>query len=59
MANMVVKIGIIGGTGLDNPDIMENRKEKIINTPYGSAEVVLGSIKSVECVSYSIIKLKH
>lgn len=56
---MVVKIGIIGGTGLDNPDIMENRKEKIINTPYGSAEVVLGSIKSVECVSYSIIRLKH
>lgn len=32
-----VKIGIIGGTGLDNPDIMEKRKEMIVSTPYGSA----------------------
>lgn len=46
-----VKIGIIGGTGLDNPDIMEHRKESIISTPYGSAEVVQGSIKGVACVS--------
>lgn len=47
-----VKIGIIGGTGLDNPDIIENRKENIISTIYGSAEVVLGTIGGVECVRY-------
>lgn len=34
-----VKIGVIGGTGLDNPDIIENRKEIIISTPYGSGSV--------------------
>lgn len=50
-----VKIGVIGGTGLDNPDIMENRKENIISTPYGSAEVVVGTISGVECVSHSIM----
>jgi 5'-methylthioadenosine phosphorylase len=46
-----VKIGIIGGTGLDNPDIIEKRKESIISTPYGSAEVVQGTISGVPCVS--------
>lgn len=45
-----VKIGIIGGTGLDNPDLIENRKVNIITTPYGSAEVVQGTINNVECV---------
>lgn len=46
-----VRIGIIGGTGLDNPDIIENRKENIVSTPYGIAEVVQGTISGVECVS--------
>lgn len=45
-----VKIGIIGGTGLDNPDIIEKRKETIISTPYGSVEVVQGAIQGVPCV---------
>lgn len=31
-----VKIGIIGGTGLDqDPEIIESRKEGIISTPFG------------------------
>jgi 5'-methylthioadenosine phosphorylase len=46
-----IRIGIIGGTGLDNPDIIENRKENVISTPYGIAEVVQGSVAGVECVS--------
>lgn len=29
------KIGIIGGTGLDDPDILEGRTEKYVDTPYG------------------------
>lgn len=38
-----VKIGIIGGTGLDNkPDLIENRKESIISTNYGSVEILEG-----------------
>lgn len=41
---------IFAGTGLDNPDIIESRKESIISTPYGSAEVVQGTISGVACV---------
>lgn len=33
---MQAKIGIIGGTGLYDSDLMENVKELTINTPYGS-----------------------
>ena len=33
----MVRIGIIGGSGLDNPDIMKDAKEKEVNTPYGKA----------------------
>ncbi len=29
-------IGIIGGSGLDNPDILENPKDLFVSTPYGS-----------------------
>ena len=33
---MQAKIGIIGGTGLYDPDLIENIKEVNIKTPYGS-----------------------
>lgn len=29
------QIGIIGGSGLDNPSLLENRMEKLVDTPYG------------------------
>lgn len=29
------QIGIIGGTGLDDPDILESRQEKYVDTPFG------------------------
>jgi 5'-methylthioadenosine phosphorylase len=47
-----VKIGIIGGTGLDNPDLLENRVEKYVDTPYGkpSDALIIGQIKGVDCV---------
>ncbi|XP_015283233.1 PREDICTED: S-methyl-5'-thioadenosine phosphorylase [Gekko japonicus] len=47
-----VKIGIIGGTGLDDPDILEGRTEKYVDTPYGkpSDALILGKIKNVDCV---------
>lgn len=48
----VLQIGIIGGSGLDNPEIIDNRVEKVVNTPYGNPSDVLieGTIKGVECV---------
>ncbi|KAI8509272.1 hypothetical protein Bbelb_131200 [Branchiostoma belcheri] len=47
-----VKIGIIGGSGLDNPDILDNRREKHVDTPYGkpSDALILGDVAGVECV---------
>ncbi|XP_013398545.2 S-methyl-5'-thioadenosine phosphorylase-like, partial [Lingula anatina] len=56
-----VKIGIIGGSGLDNPDILEGRTEKSVNTPFGKPSDVLveGKIKGVECVLLARHGRKH
>ncbi|XP_058421883.1 S-methyl-5'-thioadenosine phosphorylase isoform X2 [Diceros bicornis minor] len=47
-----VKIGIIGGTGLDDPEILEGRTEKYVDTPFGkpSDALILGKIKNVDCI---------
>lgn len=47
-----VKIGIIGGSGFDDPDILKNRKEKKVCTPFGkpSDVLILGEIGNVPCV---------
>lgn len=53
---MKVKVGIIGGTGLDNnKELIENREEKVINTPYGNVPVISGLISGVECVCCSLL----
>ncbi len=31
-----MKIGIIGGSGLDNPDIFETLRDDVVDTPYGA-----------------------
>jgi len=48
----MVKIGIIGGSGLDNPDILKDVKEIEVNTPYGkpTSPLKLGKINDVEIV---------
>ena len=45
-----MKIGIIGGSGLDNPKILEESKDEAVSTPYGntSSAVKTGKIKGVE-----------
>lgn len=45
-------MGIIGGTGMDNPDILKNRTEKEVTTPFGapSDKLILGEISGVPCV---------
>ena len=46
----MIKIGIIGGSGLDNPDILKTPSEVILTTPYGapSAALTCGVIGGVE-----------
>src|SRR5512144_388163 len=48
----MVKIGIIGGTGLDNPAILKQAGEIAVETPYGDPTSVLtcGKIEGVEVV---------
>lgn len=49
---MGVKVGIIGGSGLDNPDILEDVSEKEVDTNYGkpSSSLKIGKIKGVDVV---------
>lgn len=49
---MNTKIGIIGGSGLDNPDILENRQDLKADTPYGQPSSLLkaGKIRGVDIV---------
>ena len=48
----MVKIGIIGGSGLDNPNILQNAKDIEVNTPYGkpSSPLKCGTIADLEVV---------
>lgn len=49
---MAVKIGIIGGSGLDDPNIMQDAKDVEVKTPYGqpSSPLKTGKIKGVDVV---------
>ena len=48
----MVKIGIIGGSGLDNPDIITDAKNFEVNTPYGkpTSPLKIGRINNVDVV---------
>jgi 5'-methylthioadenosine phosphorylase len=48
----MIKVGIIGGSGLDDPNILQGAKEIKVETPYGSPTSVLtcGTIEGVEVV---------
>ncbi|XP_066139134.1 S-methyl-5'-thioadenosine phosphorylase-like [Euwallacea fornicatus] len=56
-----IKIGIIGGSGLDNPDILKNRTTKSVTTPFGEPSDVLinGEIATVPCVLLARHGRKH
>lgn len=48
----MIKVGIIGGSGLDNPDILKNPSHLPVETPYGppSSSLTCGAIEGVEVV---------
>lgn len=49
---MKIKIGIIGGSGMDDPKLLRDKKEKAVKTPYGkpSSTLAIGKIEGVEAV---------
>ncbi len=57
----MVKIGIIGGSGLDNPDILKNANEKEVYTPYGkpSSNLKIGKINDVDVAIIARHGRKH
>jgi 5'-methylthioadenosine phosphorylase len=57
----MIKIGIIGGSGFDNPQILTNQTEVKINTPYGepSSSLRCGTINGVDVVLVSRHGLNH
>jgi len=58
---MALKIGVIGGSGLENPEILENYIQKEVDTPFGkpSSPLIMGKIKGIEVVIISRHGLKH
>jgi 5'-methylthioadenosine phosphorylase len=48
----MARIGVIGGSGLDNPDILTNSRDETVNTPYGapSSPLKRGTIGRTEVV---------
>jgi len=57
----MVKIGIIGGSGMDDPKIMKDAKEIEVDTPYGKPSSVLtvGKIESIDVVILARHGKKH
>eukprot|EP00040_Diaphanoeca_grandis_P026815 m.150718 g.150718 ORF g.150718 m.150718 type:complete len:289 (-) comp30741_c0_seq4:179-1045(-) len=49
--NEKVMIGIIGGSGMDDPTLFTDRKEVIVETPYGppSDVMITGTIEGISC----------
>jgi len=48
----ITQIGIIGGSGLDNPDFIKDATEEKVKTPYGDPSDLLLSAKlnGIDCV---------
>lgn len=49
---MAIKVAIIGGSGLDDPELLSDMEEKQVETPYGqpSAPLITGTIDGVDTV---------
>ena len=56
-----LKIGIIGGSGLENPELLENYSEKEVETPFGkpSSKLITGKLFGIDVVIISRHGLKH
>ncbi len=57
----MVKIGIIGGSGLEDPDLLKQAETKTVETPYGSpaSALTIGNIQGMEVVILARHGEKH
>ncbi len=58
---MGIKIGIIGGSGLENPEILENYREIEVDTPFGkpSSKLMCGKLFGIDVAIISRHGKKH
>ncbi len=56
-----LKIGIIGGSGLENPELLEDYKEIDVDTPFGkpSSKLITGRLNGIDIVIISRHGKKH
>lgn len=56
-----IKVGIIGGSGMDDPRLMKNKKEKKVKTLYGNptSPLTIGKINGVDAVILARHGKKH
>jgi 5'-methylthioadenosine phosphorylase len=56
-----LKVGIIGGSGLENPELLEDYKELDVTTPFGkpSSKLITGKISGIDVVIISRHGNKH
>ncbi len=56
-----LKIGIIGGSGLENPELLENYKEIEVDTPFGkpSSKLITGKLFGIDVAIISRHGKKH
>ena len=45
-----MKIGIIGGSGLDDPDMIQDLQKQSWTTPYGETQIKIGKLQGVDIV---------
>ncbi len=57
----MTKIGIIGGSGLDDPNILKDSKEILVDTEYGkpSSKLTVGKIENIDVVLLARHGKKH
>ena len=50
-----IKIGIIGGSGMEDPEFISNSIAKDVSTPFGnpSSKLILGEIANIQVVTIS------
>lgn len=48
----MIKVGVIGGSGIDDPKILESQEKRKVHTPFGSPSdlITTGMLKGVPCV---------
>lgn len=56
---LVVRIAIIGGSGVYDPKLLENIREERVETPYGDIKVKIGAYKNEEVVFLARHGEKH